>query len=104
MLRGSVREKTPGSKSKALLCSVTRLDQRLTFCFAIFPSFPLDASIRKCGTSLVQTQDFHPQAGEWTLPTKIRLGTTEGSDQYLILNSEFRSEKTARTGRPLPLG
>jgi hypothetical protein len=25
-----------------------------------------------------------------------------GSDQYLILKSEFRSEKTARTGRLLP--
>jgi hypothetical protein len=36
MLRGSVRAKTPGSKSRALLFSVTRRDHRLTSCLAMF--------------------------------------------------------------------
>jgi hypothetical protein len=36
MLRGSFLENTPGSKSSALLVSVTRRDHRLTFRLDIF--------------------------------------------------------------------
>src|ERR1051325_3372092 len=40
MLRGSVREKTPGSRSSALLFSVTCRDHCLTLRFAICPTWP----------------------------------------------------------------